>query len=192
MTKDDVPVFEDLEAIRDWLVEKGHITEAEKDTIALNVCRTDDVALVASSGPTGTPEEGREMADSVNKVEIRGVVKWEPRKFDPKEEGQKTILVFAIEWERPKSEKRSVFHVKTFGDLADELVKEKLDQGDTVLVSGSLNETKWKDKKTEEWVNRVEVWANKVEIEERTSGDDSGGDFGGGETPDAEDDDIPF
>ena len=133
------------------------------------------------SDSTGTVE--------TNKIEIGGVVKWEPKFFDPKEAGQKTIAVFAIEWERPKSDgKKSVFHVKAFGDLADKLKGEKLDQGDTVLVTGSLNESKWKDKKTDEWKNRIEVWPLSVEFLERGDG---GGDFG---TPagTADDDDIPF
>ncbi len=106
-----------------------------------------------------------------NKTEIEGMVKWAPKFFEPKEEGQKIISSFAIEWERPKSGgKKSVFHVKAFGDLAEKLRDENLDEGDTVTIAGSLNESKWKDKKTDEWRNQIEVWANKVEIGERAGG----------------------
>lgn len=128
---------------------------------------------------------------STNKVEIEGVVKWEPRVFEPQNSDQKWIFVFAIEWVRPKSDnKRSVFHIKAFGDVAEKLRDENLSVGDTVLVSGSLNESKWKDKKTDEWRNQIETWATKVEIKERIGGDDSGEFAAVG--ADAADDDIPF
>lgn len=123
-----------------------------------------------------------------NRIEIGGTVKWPPKFFEPQAEGQKTIAVFAIEWERPKSDgKKSVFHIKAFGDLADKLKNEKLDEGDSVFVVGSLNESKWKDKKTDEWKNRIEVWPLSVEFLERGDG---GGDFAA--APAADDDDIPF
>jgi single-stranded DNA-binding protein len=176
--------------IRQWLVDNGHISEAEKDTISIMACRTGDAGLVASSEQK-PPEEGSEMSDMTNKVEIEGTVKWEPRVFEPREEGQKVIVSFAIEWERPKTDKKSVFHVKAFGDLAEKLKDDNLGEGDVVTVTGSLNESKWKDKKTDEWRNQIETWATKVEIGERAGGDD-GGDFGGGDEPAAEDDDIPF
>lgn len=128
------------------------------------------------------------MSDSVNKVEIEGIVKWEPKFFEPREEGQKTIGVFAIEWVRPKSDKKSVFHVKAFGDLANKLKDEKLAEGDKVLVKGSLNESKWKDKQTDEWKNRIELWPLSVDFIERGDG---GGDFGDTGSSSA-DDDIPF
>lgn len=123
---------------------------------------------------------------SKNTVEIQGVVKWEPKLFPPREEGQKPIMVFALEY-AGKNNRTSVFHFKAYGDLAETLDTEQIAQGDTVLVTGMLNEAKWKDKKTDEWVNRIEVWANKVEFVERVGG----GEFvpvGGG----AEDDDLPF
>lgn len=133
------------------------------------------------------------MADQVNELKVAGTLKWEPRVFEPKEDGQKTIFTFAIEWVRPKSDKKSVFNVKAFGKLADELVSEKLDQGDEVTITGSLNETRWKDKKTDEWVNRVEIWANKVEVVGRAGGsapDTSDFVAVGGAVDD--DSDIPF
>ena len=123
---------------------------------------------------------------SKNTVEIQGVVKWEPKLFPPREDGQKPIMVFALEY-AGKNNRTSVFHFKAYGDLAETLDTEQLAQGDTVLVAGMLNEAKWKDKKTDEWVNRIEVWANKVEFVERVGG----GEFapvGDG----AADDDIPF
>lgn len=178
------------ERLRDWMVEKGYITEAEKDKVALHICRTDDATLVASSGQTSTPEEGSEMADMPNKVEIGGTIKWEPKFFEPKSDDQKLICVFAIEWVRPKSEKKSVFNIKAFGDLAEELKKENVAQGDVVTVLGGLNETNWKDKQTDEWKKQIEVWANKVTFSERAAGED--GDFGDSGSTDAEDDDIPF
>lgn len=129
------------------------------------------------------------MSDSINKVEIEGVVKWEPKFFEPREEGQKLIGVFAVEWVRPKSDnKRSVFHVKSFGDLATKLKDEKLAEGDTVLIKGSLNESKWKDKQTDEWKNRIELWPLSVEFVERGDG---GSDFAAA-APTADDEDIPF
>lgn len=130
------------------------------------------------------------MSDSVNKVELQGVVKWSPNFFEPREEGQKMIAVFAIEWVRPKSDKKSVFHIKGFGDLAEKLKSDNLSEGDTVRVEGSLNESKWKDKKTDEWKNRIEVWPLKVEFIERGDGDGDFGDSGASAT--ADDDDIPF
>lgn len=179
--------------LRQWLVDKGHIPEAEKDTIALHICRTGDAGLVASPGQKDHPQRkaATTMGDK-NSVEIEGTVKWEPRVFEPREEGQKVIMSFAIEWERPKTDKKSVFHVKAFGDLAEKLRDEKLDEGDEVTVTGSLNESKWKDKKTDEWRNQIETWATKVEIGERAGGgsDDGDGDFA--PASDAEDDDIPF
>lgn len=132
------------------------------------------------------------MSDMKNTVEIQGTVKWEPRIFEPQNSDQKVIVSAAIEWVRPKTDnKRSVFHVKAFGELAEKLKSEKLDQGDVITVSGSLNESKWKDKKTDDWKNQIEIWATKVEIDERA---------GGGDVPDfepsgpasADDDDIPF
>ena len=134
------------------------------------------------------------MSDSnstveTNEVKIGGVVKWDPRVFEPRESGQKTIVVFAVEWERPKSDgKKSVFHVKAFGDLADKLKGEKLAQGDTVVVRGSLNESKWKDKKTDEWRNQIEVWPLAVEFLQRGDG---GGDFAA-PSASSNDDEFPF
>jgi hypothetical protein len=181
--------FDDLEAMRDWLVEKGHIQPEERDTVSIHACRTDDAALVASSSQQ-PPEEGREMADTPNEVKIGGTIKWEPKFFEPKSDDQKLIAVFAIEWIRPKSEKKSVFNIKAFGDMAETLKKENIAQGDEVVVSGSLNETNWKDKQTDEWKKQIEVWASKVEIGDRANGGDESGDFGG--STDADDDDIPF
>lgn len=132
------------------------------------------------------------MSDvTTNKSEVSGTVKWEPRVFAPREEGQKTIVSFAIEWQRPKSEKKSVFHIKAFGDLAEKLVEDSLSQGDSIVAEGSLNETNWKDKKTDEWKTQIEVWANKVEFIDRANG----GDFGGtdaGKSGYEEDADLPF
>ncbi len=131
------------------------------------------------------------MADSANKVEISGQIKWEPKFFEPREEGQKLISLFSIEWVRPKSEKKSVFSVKAFGDLAEELKKEGIAQGDTVSVVGSLNETNWKDKQTDEWKKQIEVWAHKVEFIERLSAPDTSDFVPVGNAP-ADDDSIPF
>lgn len=123
---------------------------------------------------------------SKNSVEIEGAVKWAPKVFPPREEGQKPIMVFALEY-AGKNDKKSVFHFKAYGDLAEALEGDNLSQGDTVLVYGTLNEAKWKDKKTDEWVNRIEVWANKVEFVDRINT----GDFVAAGV--AEDDDsIPF
>lgn len=182
----------DEQVIRDWLVERGHIKPEERDAVALSICRMPDWA--GDTIPTSTPGRGSAMSESVNKVEVSGIVKWEPRIFEPREEGQKCITIFAIEWVRPKSDnKRSVFHCKAFGQLAEKLRDERLAQGDTVLVSGSLNESNWKDKKTDEWKNQIEIWPLKVEFMDRAEG---------GTAPDtsdfvpvsgvAEDEDIPF
>lgn len=137
------------------------------------------------------------MSDGVNKVEIEGIVKWEPRVFEPQEEGHKTITVFAIEWVRPKSDnKRSVFHVKTFGKLAEKLKAEKISQGDTVLLKGSINESKWKDKQTDEWRNQIEIWPLSVEFKERVEGTPEDEEDTSTFTPSGNDeedaDDIPF
>ncbi len=126
---------------------------------------------------------------SVNKVELQGTVKWEPKIFPPQQDGQKPIMVFALEY-AGKNDRKSVFHFKAYGDLVETLDTEGLAQGDTVLVNGILNEAKWKDKKTDEWVNRIEVWANKVEFVERVAGVDTS-DFAP-VNGDAADDDIPF
>lgn len=130
------------------------------------------------------------MSDMVNKVEIQGTVKWEPRIFEPQNSDQKVIVSAAIEWVRPKTDnKRSVFHIKAFGDLAEKLRDEKISEGDVITVTGSLNESKWKDKKTDEWKNQIEIWATKVEIDARNDSE-GGDDFGGPAT--ADEDDIPF
>lgn len=121
---------------------------------------------------------------SKNHVEIAGVVKWEPKMFPPREEGQKPIMVFALEY-AGKNNRHSVFHFKAYGDLASTLESEQLSQGDTILVTGMLNEAKWKDKQTDEWINRIEVWANKVDFVERVSGAPSGS---GGDAYE----DVPF
>jgi len=176
----------DDQILRDWLVERGHITPEDRDNVHLLACRTGRSGLVSSPEQI-PPEEGSEMSDMVNKVELQGTVKWEPRVFEPREEGQKVIVSFAIEWERPKTDKKSVFHVKTFGDLAETLRNDNLGEGDVVTITGSLNESKWKDKKTDEWRNQIETWATKVEIGERAGGEDFAP-VGGGES----DDDIPF
>lgn len=123
---------------------------------------------------------------SKNRVEVEGYIKWEPNVFPPRNEEQKPILVFAVEHQKPKSQRTSVFHIKVYGDLVDTLTSENLSQGDKVVVTGSLNEAKWKDKRTDEWKNRIEIWASSVEFTER-----------GGGTPDlaavaASFDDIPF
>lgn len=125
-----------------------------------------------------------------NEATVEGYVKWEPRVFEPREDGQKLIMVFAIEQTRPKSDKKSVFRVKAFGDLAQKLKDDNLDIGDRVIVEGSLNENKWKDKQTDQWKDQIEIWPLKVEFVERASGD-TGDDFGA-PAAGAEDDDIPF
>lgn len=102
-----------------------------------------------------------------NRVEVEGYVKWEPNVFPPRNEEQKPILVFAVEHQKPKSQRTSVFHIKAYGDLVDTLTNENLSQGDKVVVTGSLNEAKWKDKRTDEWKNRIEIWATGVEFTER-------------------------
>lgn len=180
--------------IREWLVEHGHMAAQERDKTSLNICHAGPEELIGSLHRKSNPHSGRQdMADSPNKIEIGGTIKWEPRTFEAQEEGQKTIVVFAIEWERPKSGKKSVFNIKAFGDLADELKKEGVSQGDVVSIVGSLNETNWKDKKTDEWKKQIEVWANKVEFVERISGSkpDTSDFVPVGSATEA-DDDIPF
>ncbi len=113
--------------------------------------------------------------DTRNKIEITGVVKWEPNVFPGKQEGQKEIVVFALEHKAPKTDRVSVFHVKLYGDQAQQAQESNLAQGDHVFVTGRLNESKWKDKKTDEWKSRVEIWGSSLVI---------------GDAPD--DDDIPF
>jgi single-stranded DNA-binding protein len=125
---------------------------------------------------------------SKNTVELQGVVKWEPKIFPPMQDGQKPIMVFALEY-AGKNDRKSVFHFKAYGDLVETLDTERLSQGDTILVSGMLNEAKWIDKTTEKWVNRIEVWANKVEFVERIAGVDTS-DFVAAGAGDM--DDIPF
>lgn len=120
-----------------------------------------------------------------NKVEISGTVKWDPNVFPPRNDEQKPILVFAVEHHKPKSQRTSVFHVKAYGDLVDTLTAENLAQGDKVVVTGSLNEAKWKDKQTDEWKNRIEIWAFNVEFVERAGAPDLAGVA-------ASFDDIPF
>lgn len=130
----------------------------------------------------------KQATTETNRIEIGGTVKWPPRFFDPKEDGQKAIVIFAIEWERPKSDgKKSVFHIKAFGDMAEKLKSEQLDEGDAVAVIGSLNESKWKDKRTDEWKSRVEIWPMSVEFISRGNG---GSDFV--TSPTEDDDNIPF
>lgn len=127
-----------------------------------------------------------------NHVEIEGQVKWEPKVFAPREQGQKPITVFAIELRSSKSPSTSVFHCKAYGDVSEALGQENLSQGDTVLVTGRLNESKWKDKRTDEWMNRIEIWANQVDFVERVGdGQSAAGEFVAVSTPPA-DDDIPF
>lgn len=106
---------------------------------------------------------------TTNKVEISGVVKWDPNVFPPRSEDQKPIMVFAVEFTNEKSNRTSVFHVKSYGELAETLQTENISQGDAVIVSGSLNEAKWKDKRTDEWKSRVEIWARTVEFTDRNS-----------------------
>jgi len=126
---------------------------------------------------------------SKNSVEIEGTVKWEPKIFPPQQEGQKPIMVFAVEYEG-KGDRKSVFHMKVYGSLVETLDTENLSQGDTVVVNGLLNEARWKDKQTDEWVNRIEVWANKVEFVGRVA--DGGGEEFATAGAGASDDDIPF
>lgn len=110
---------------------------------------------------------------TTNNVEISGIVKWQPNVFPPKSEDQKPIMVFAVEYQREKSNRTSVFHVKSYGELTETLQGNNLSQGDVVVVSGSLNEAKWKDRNTDEWKSRVEVWARNVDFVSRASGDTS-------------------
>lgn len=121
---------------------------------------------------------------ATNSVEISGVVKWDPNVFPPRSDDQKAILVFAIEFTNAKSNRTSVFHAKAYGDLAETLQAENLSQGDGVIVSGSLNEAKWKDKRTDEWKSRVEIWARTVTFTDRTAASVGAGSIS--------DDDIPF
>jgi single-stranded DNA-binding protein len=119
-----------------------------------------------------------------NEVSLEGILKWEPKKFDPKQDGQKPIMVFALEQTQENTDRRSLFHCKAYGDLAGTLAQENLSQGDRILVEGRLNESKWKDKQTDEWKSRIEVWARKVEFVDRVAaGVAAGGD---------DFDDIPF
>jgi single-stranded DNA-binding protein len=110
---------------------------------------------------------------TTNNVEISGIVKWDPNVFPPKSEDQKPIMVFAVEFKREKSNRSSVFHVKSYGDLTQTLQSKGLTQGDQVVVTGSLNEAKWKDRNTDEWKSRVEVWAHNVDFVSRAGNDTS-------------------
>lgn len=121
-----------------------------------------------------------------NHVEIEGVVKWEPRVFHPRENGQHPIIMLALEY-IDKNERRSVFTCKAFGELAQSLFDEQVDIGDTISVAGYLNEAKWKDKKTDQWVNRVEIISNRIEFISRANAGEFGNDFNS-----SDDDDIPF
>ena len=110
---------------------------------------------------------------TTNNVEISGIVKWDPNVFPPKSEDQKPIMVFAVEFKREKSNRSSVFHVKSYGDMTQTLQSKGLTQGDQVVVTGSLNEAKWKDRNTDEWKSRVEVWAHNVDFVSRAGNDTS-------------------
>jgi post-segregation antitoxin (ccd killing protein) len=126
------------------------------------------------------------MADYTNKIELAGKIKWEPKVFAAREEGQKDIMVFALEYHRPKSTKLSVFHVKLYGDVAEKAKTEKINIGDEVKVTGIINESKWKDKQTDQWNSRVEIWPNQLEVLSRVT------DFVGVGAGDFDDDSIPF
>lgn len=49
--------------------------------------------------------------------------------------------------------------VQSYGELADNL---SVDEGDYVIVSGNLDESRWQDKETEEWNGRHDLVANTV------------------------------
>ena len=177
------------QVLRQWLVDQGHIPPEARDTVALHICRTGHGEADMVSPPH--QQEDEKMSDKfVNRAEVEGIVKWEPRVFEPREDGQKLIMVFAIEQPKGKTDKKQVFRCKVFGDTAEKLKDERLDIGDRVRVEGILNENKWKDKQTDEWKDQIEIWPSKVEFVERADGGGDG-DFGGGSS-DAEDDDIPF
>jgi len=57
--------------------------------------------------------------------------------------------------------------------MTQTLQSKGLTQGDQVVVTGSLNEAKWKDRNTDEWKSRVEVWAHNVDFVSRAGNDTS-------------------
>lgn len=119
-----------------------------------------------------------------NSVTIEGIVKWEPTIWPARSEDQSDVASVALEHTHP-GEKTSVFQVKQFdngeGSLAGMIRDGEVAQGSSLKVTGWMREARWKDKKTDEWISRVEITATKVEVGAAVAA-----------APDAADDDIPF
>jgi len=122
-----------------------------------------------------------------NKIEVSGTVKWEPKVWPARNEDQSDVVQFSIEYEEARTNRKSVFNCKGFYKSAEKLTAAcqsgDLDVGTHIKVSGKLIEEKWKDKKTDEWVNRVTIHVAEHEILEPKEPTESAA---------SSDDDIPF
>jgi single-stranded DNA-binding protein len=97
---------------------------------------------------------------SINVVLISGII---DRKFDPKQlESGKSVHSAVLKHE--VAEGKSASHI--LGAWSD-FAQKQLDAasvGDKVIVNGRLSKSNYKDKTTEEWVEKYEISVNHVEV----------------------------
>lgn len=103
-----------------------------------------------------TREAGKLTTASVN----LGVVSGEVRKlFEKRQTAKGTSQVsFSLSFRNNGGYERQII-VQVYGQKADDLT---VDEGDTVLVQYALDEMRWQDKATEEWLGRHDIVASSV------------------------------
>lgn len=94
----------------------------------------------------------------MNTVSITGTVRWQPNVNETKTGTKVASLTLVLEDDQRESP--SNIKVSAFGDLASLL--EQYNEDDYLQVDGYLFESRWKDKRTDEWKREVGVRAQSV------------------------------
>ena len=103
------------------------------------------------------------MSD-INQVTISGELYNDPAalKFGDGNTGAGLTLVQYIQRDGKDPSKRFFSGCAWSPEVARELLSGRYHKGDKIIISGKLDERKWKDAKTEEWKSQVQITINGV------------------------------
>lgn len=100
----------------------------------------------------------------INQIVISGELYNDPTplKFGDGNTGAGITIVQYVQREGKDPSKRFFSGCAWSPEAANDLLSGKYHKGDKIIISGKLDERKWKDSKTDEWKSQVQINVNGV------------------------------